>query len=125
MSTEQRAPSPHLPVRPEWLALHSEPALEPGLAIIDAHHHLWDHAHNPYGPADLLADAQAGHRILATVFVECGAWYRTEGPPALASLGETESVQRIVFHAPLTILVLIVGTSLVLWRVATHRPPEA
>ena len=95
MSTEQRAPSPHLPVRPEWLALHSEPALEPGLAIIDAHHHLWDHAHNPYGPADLLADAQAGHRILATVFVECGAWYRTEGPPALASLGETESVQRI------------------------------
>ncbi len=35
-----------------------------------------------------------------------------------------ESVQRIVFHAPLTILVLIVGTSLVLWRVATHRPPE-
>lgn len=36
-----------------------------------------------------------------------------------------ESVQRIVFHAPLTIIVLIVGTSLVLWRVATHRPPEA
>lgn len=35
-----------------------------------------------------------------------------------------ESVQRIVFHAPLTIIVLIVGTSLVLWRVATHRPPE-
>lgn len=36
-----------------------------------------------------------------------------------------ESVQRIVFHAPLTIIVLIVGTSLVLWGVATHRPPEA
>lgn len=29
------------------------------------------------------------------MFVECGAWYRTEGPRALASLGETESVQRI------------------------------
>ena len=36
-----------------------------------------------------------------------------------------ESLQRVVFHAPLTIIVLIVGTSLVLWRVATHRPPEA
>ena len=36
-----------------------------------------------------------------------------------------ESVQRIIFHAPLTILVLILGTSFVLWRVATHRPPEA
>lgn len=95
MSTAQQAPSPHLPVRPDWLARHSEPALEPGLTIVDAHHHLWDHPHNPYGAADLLADATAGHRILATVFVECGAWYRSEGPPALASLGETESVQRI------------------------------
>lgn len=36
-----------------------------------------------------------------------------------------EFVQRIIFHQPLTILVLIIGTSLVLWRVATHQPPEA
>lgn len=35
-----------------------------------------------------------------------------------------EPVQRLVFHAPLTILVLIVGTAYVLWRVATNRPPE-
>ena len=86
-------PSPHLAVRPEWLAQHSEPALEPELAIIDAHHHLWDHANNPYRPADLLVDVAAGHRILATVFAECSAWYRTDGPRALASLGETETVQ--------------------------------
>lgn len=95
MSAEPQVPSPHLPVRPEWLALHSEPALEPELAIIDAHHHLWDHAHNPYLHADVLADVEAGHRILATVFVECGTMYRPEGPPALASLGETEFVNRI------------------------------
>ncbi|TAL07378.1 MAG: hypothetical protein EPO00_09455 [Chloroflexota bacterium] len=36
-----------------------------------------------------------------------------------------DSIQRVIFHAPLTILVLIVGTSFVLWRVATHRPPES
>lgn len=36
-----------------------------------------------------------------------------------------EPVQRFVFHAPLTIIVLIVGTSFVLWRVATHQPPDA
>lgn len=36
-----------------------------------------------------------------------------------------DPIQRIIFHAPLTILVLIIGTSLVLWRVATHRPPGA
>lgn len=34
-------------------------------------------------------------------------------------------LQRIVFHAPLTIVILLVGTTWVLWRVATHQPPEA
>ena len=34
-----------------------------------------------------------------------------------------ESVQRVVFHAPLAIAVLIVGTAFVLWGVATRRPP--
>ncbi|MBI2762708.1 MAG: hypothetical protein HYX54_02975 [Chloroflexi bacterium] len=36
-----------------------------------------------------------------------------------------EPAQRLVFHTPLTILVLLVGTTIVLWRVATNRPPEA
>ncbi len=36
-----------------------------------------------------------------------------------------ESLQRVVFHAPLTIIVLVVGTTYVLWRVASRRPPEA
>lgn len=33
-----------------------------------------------------------------------------------------ESLQRVVFHAPLTIIVLVVGTTYVLWRVASRRP---
>jgi uncharacterized membrane protein YfcA len=33
-------------------------------------------------------------------------------------------LQRVVFHTPLLIVVLIVGTSFVLWRIATRRPPE-
>ena len=32
--------------------------------------------------------------------------------------------QRVIFHTPLLIGVLIVGTSLVLWRLAARRPPE-
>ena len=95
MTTAPPPISPHLPVRPAWLALHAEAALEPGLAIIDAHHHLWDHAHNPYLGADLLADVAAGHHIVATVFVECGAMYRKDGAPSLASLGETEFVKLV------------------------------
>ena len=32
----------YIPVREDWLARRNEPALEPGLPIIDPHHHLWD-----------------------------------------------------------------------------------
>lgn len=32
--------------------------------------------------------------------------------------------QRLIFHTPLLIGVLIVGTALVLWRIASRRPPE-
>jgi uncharacterized membrane protein len=35
-----------------------------------------------------------------------------------------EPAQRFLFHEPVTIAVLIGGTVLVLWRVATRRPPE-
>jgi FtsH-binding integral membrane protein len=33
------------------------------------------------------------------------------------------NLQRIVFHTPLLIVVLLVGTGLVLWRIAVRRPP--
>jgi len=36
-----------------------------------------------------------------------------------------ESIQRFVFHAPVTIAILVAGTAFVLWRVATRRPPES
>ena len=32
--------------------------------------------------------------------------------------------QRVIFHTPLLIGLLIVGTGLVLWRIAARRPPE-
>jgi hypothetical protein len=32
--------------------------------------------------------------------------------------------QRVIFHTPLLIGVLIVGTGVVLWRLAARRPPE-
>jgi FtsH-binding integral membrane protein len=31
--------------------------------------------------------------------------------------------QRLIFHTPLLIVVLAVGTGLVLWRIAARRPP--
>ena len=45
------------------------------------------------------------------------------GAAILTSLLPTE-VQRVIFHTPLLIGVLIGGTALVLWRIAARRPPE-
>ncbi len=75
---------------PAWVAKHSEPALEPGLPIVDPHHHLWQRAGNDYMFHDLLADTQTGHNIVGTVFVDCHSMYRKEGPAELRCVGETE-----------------------------------
>jgi uncharacterized membrane protein len=34
-------------------------------------------------------------------------------------------IQRVVFHTPLLIAVLVVGTGFVLWRIAARRPPDS
>ena len=45
------------------------------------------------------------------------------GAAILTSVLPTEA-QRVIFHTPLLIAVLILGTGLVLWRIAARRPPE-
>jgi len=84
-----------LTVRPDWLALHHEDALEPDLPIVDPHHHLWDRPGNRYLLPELLQDTNSGHNVVATLFVECRAMYRDEGPDERKSLGETEFVNGI------------------------------
>jgi predicted TIM-barrel fold metal-dependent hydrolase len=82
-------------IREDWLARTREEILEPDLPIIDPHHHLWDFPTHRYLLPDLLADTGSGHRIEATVFIECTACYRANGPPELRTLGETEFVNGI------------------------------
>src|SRR5437762_6496508 len=89
-----------------------EAILEPDLPIVDPHHHLWDRpatlvaalpqtghgfediirAVPRYLLDELLADLQSGHNVRATVYLECGAMYRADGPEALRCVGETEFV---------------------------------
>jgi len=90
MSATYGTPSKHYPIRPDWLALHEESALDPALPIVDAHHHLWDYPGRRYLPLDLLADHASGHDIRATVAVEAGAMYRADAPRATQPVGETE-----------------------------------
>lgn len=76
-----------------WLAQVEEPAIDYERAIIDPHHHLWrHHPPAPYELADWWGDTRSGHRITASVFIECLAEYRSEGPEHLRPVGETEWV---------------------------------
>jgi L-fuconolactonase len=99
----------------------SEAILEPELPICDAHHHLWldtGHTGFPYTIDDLRADTTSGHNVRRTVFVECHAEYRKDGPVELRPVGEVEfvadaaetgartpgpEIEGIVGHADLTL----------------------
>jgi L-fuconolactonase len=75
-------------------AVEFEEVLEPELEIIDAHHHLWGPG-VPWEPPtylldDFTADLESGHRVTATVYVECHSRYRPDGPAELRPVGETE-----------------------------------
>ncbi|MDM0022222.1 amidohydrolase family protein [Variovorax saccharolyticus] len=68
----------------------SEEIVEPELPIVDSHHHLWLRADGRYLVEEFAGDLSSGHRVLATVYVECGAMYRRSGVPALRPVGEAE-----------------------------------
>ena len=78
-----------------WLDLVAEPIIDPERPIVDPHHHLWERANSTYSLAELWADTDSGHNVTKTVFLECTASYREDGPEHLKSVGETEFVQRI------------------------------
>lgn len=92
----------------------AETALDPDLPIIDPHHHLWDlrpllahfpEPHHPFIAAvalspyytfdQLTAEVSGGHRIVGTVYMECGAFYNGDGDPALKTVGEVEFVNGV------------------------------
>jgi len=91
-----------------WLAQEApEPVLEPELPIVDPHHHLWDIRNTETEPLasfeqkvylceELTADIDtSGHNIVQTVFAQCGAFYRADGPEEMRCVGETEFVHGI------------------------------
>ena len=82
----------------DWLALTSEPPLEPQLPICDPHHHFWDRRlvripYQRYLLDELVADTASGHNVRSTVFIECRSMYRHDGPAEMRPVGEVEFVQ--------------------------------
>ena len=105
----------------DWLALTEEEALEPDLPICDPHHHLWDARPNFVQPRylldEFLEDLASGHNVVSTVFIECGATFRADGPEEMRPVGETEFVNGIAAmsasggYGPVRIAAGIVGTA--------------
>ena len=87
----------------EWLAQEDpEKVLDPELPIVDPHHHLWDlrkitfQPHREFLQKVYLTEEfaneiqRSGHKITHTVFAQCAAFYRKEGPEELKAVGEVE-----------------------------------
>ncbi len=75
---------------PNWLRQWREEILDPEQPIFDAHHHLWDRPDERYLLDEFLADAGSGHRIVGSMFVECSAMFRPDGPVGMRAVGEIE-----------------------------------
>src|SRR5437660_9927552 len=76
--------------REDWLAnAQPEAILEPDLAIIDSHHHLWEEP-GRYLLENYLADAGTGHNLVASVYIESGSHQRSKGPAEFRPVGEIE-----------------------------------
>ena len=105
----------------DWLALTQEEALEPDLPICDPHHHLWDARAGFVQPRyllhEFLEDLAGGHNVVSTVFIECGAMFRADGPEEMRPVGETEFVNGIAAmsasggYGPARVAAGIVGTA--------------
>ena len=80
-----------------WTKQRCEAALDPGLPIIDSHHHVWDDDRGRYLIDELVEDISgSGHNIIATVFVQSAStMHRVDGPHAMRPVGEVEFVNGI------------------------------
>ncbi|MDH0745187.1 amidohydrolase [Pseudomonas sp. GD03842] len=92
--------SPHAPVRPDWLAAVKERPLDPQRVIVDPHHHLWDRPGQRYLGEELLEDVEAGHQVVATVYVQCRSMYDLQRPEALQPVGEVRFATEVAKRSP-------------------------
>jgi predicted TIM-barrel fold metal-dependent hydrolase len=54
---------------------------------------MWDRPPERYGVYEILDEiAESGHDVRATIFMECTAMYKADGPEELRPVGETEYV---------------------------------
>ena len=69
---------------------------------------------------DIVADVSAGHNIVKTVFLECGAMFRADGPLEMRCVGETVRFPSIL-NPPFRSILLHVCCILLCVSVDSHR----
>ncbi len=88
----------------DWLAQETpEGVMDPDIPIVDPHHHLWDlrgtgapWEQKVYLCEEIAQEIQAsGHDVVQTVFAQCNAFYRADGPEEMRCVGETEFVHGV------------------------------
>jgi L-fuconolactonase len=77
----------------------TEEVVQPDLPIVDSHIHLWNLTGFDYFAPEFLADVAAGHKVEASVYVECGMAYSDNVQPEMKVVGETEYVLRQIEEA--------------------------
>jgi len=97
--TRDRGWAARLAMREDWLAQGRESALEPEREIVDPHHHLWDRGGARYLVPELQTDVAEGHKVVQSIFIECRAFWREDGPEHLKPVGETEAVAAMAAEA--------------------------
>lgn len=98
-------------------AVGTDVVVEPDLPIIDCHHHLWHRPTSRYLVEEFADDLASGHKVIASVYIECGSMYRHSGTPALQPVGEAEFVAGMAamsasgFYGPAQICAAFVGAA--------------
>ena len=87
----------------DWVTLTREEPVDPKRRILDAHHHFWgaDDCHDlghAY-PHEQLLTEMGGHNVVGSVYIECDAAWRKDGPEKLKPVGETASVAAVAKRA--------------------------
>jgi predicted TIM-barrel fold metal-dependent hydrolase len=93
----------------------NEVIIDPDQPIVDSQFHLFDRPAMRYLFEDYVADVRVGHNIIASVYVETQAFFRTSGPELMRPIGEIEFANGIAamsdsgIYGPCRIAAAIVG----------------
>lgn len=95
--------------RQAWLDQVTESAIDVEIDICDPHHHLWDLPGSRYLLQEFETDIASGHRVTASVYIECDWHYFEHGPIELRPVGETARIAALARDAEATTVAAIVG----------------